>query len=71
MLHFGRTTNWLSRIMMAFGFTVTNILETAAAQDCDLIALSASRHGRLYQMIFQGTTETVVKLANRAVVVVR
>ncbi|MCZ6676928.1 MAG: universal stress protein [Candidatus Poribacteria bacterium] len=60
-----------TEFMMAFGFTVTNILETAAAQDCDLIALSASRHGRLYQMIFQGTTETVVKLANRAVVVVR
>ncbi len=53
------------------GFTVVNILETAEAQDCDLIALSASHHGKLYEMLFQSTTEMVVKLANRAVLVVR
>ena len=53
------------------GFTVTNILETAAEQDCNLIALSASHHGRLYELIFQSTTETVVKLSTRAVMVAR
>lgn len=53
------------------GFTVANVLEVASEQDCDLIALSASHHGRLYEMIFNSTTETVVKLANRAVMVVR
>jgi nucleotide-binding universal stress UspA family protein len=57
--------------MTELGFTVTNILETALAQDCDLIALSASHHGRLYEVIFQDTTETVVKLATRAVMVTR
>lgn len=53
------------------GFTVTNILETAAAQDCNLIALSASHHSRLYKLIFQSTTETVVKLSKRAVMITR
>lgn len=52
------------------GFTVANILETASARDCDLIALGASQHGKLYEMIFQTTTESVVKLADRAVMVV-
>ena len=53
----------------ALGFTVTNILENAEENDCDLIALSASHHGRLYELVFQSTTQTVVKLANRAVLV--
>ncbi len=60
-----------AEFMTMLGFTVANILDTAAANDCDLISLSASHHGRLYEMIFQSTTETVVKLANRAVMVTR
>ena len=60
-------TNFLT----ARGFTVSNILENAEANDCDLIALSASHHGRLYELVFQSTTQTVVKLANRAVLVTK
>ena len=60
-----------TEFMARLGFTVTNILETAAKEDCDLIALSASHHGRLYELLFQDTTETVVKLADRAVLVTR
>lgn len=60
-----------SNFLTALGFTVTNILENAEANDCDLIALSASHHGRLYEMVFQSTTQTVVKLANRAVLVTK
>ena len=60
-------TNFLT----ARGFTVTNILGNAEANDCDLIALSASHHGRLYEFVFQSTTQTVVKLASRAVLVTR
>ncbi len=55
--------------LTARGFTVTNILENAEENDCDLIALSASHHGRLYELVFQSTTQSVVKLANRAVLV--
>ena len=55
--------------LTARGFTVTNILENAEENDCDLIALSASHHGRLYELVFQGTTQSVVKLSNRAVLV--
>lgn len=57
--------------LTARGFTVTNILENAETNDCDLIALSASHHGRLYELVFQSTTQTVVKLANRAVLVTK
>ena len=53
------------------GFTVTNILNKATEEGCDLIALSASHHGRLYEMIFQDTTEMIVKLADRSVLVTR
>ena len=53
------------------GFTVTNILQTGEEEECDLIALSASHHGRLYELLFQDTTEMVVKLADRAVLVTR
>jgi len=53
------------------GFTVVNILETAAAENCDLIALHPSHHGRLYELIFQSTTEAVAKMAERAVLVAR
>ena len=60
-----------NELMTELGFTVVNVLETAAKQNCDLIALSASHHGRLYEMIFQSTTEMVVKLADRAVLVTR
>ncbi|MDE0636968.1 MAG: universal stress protein [Candidatus Poribacteria bacterium] len=60
-----------TEFLTALGFTVTNILENAEANDCDLIALSASHHGRLYEMVFQSTTQTVVKLANRAVLVTK
>ncbi len=57
--------------MTKLGDTVANVLETAEEEDCDLIALGASPHGRFYEMIFQSTTESVVKLANRAVLVCR
>lgn len=57
--------------LTARGFTVTNILENAEANDCDLIALSASHHGKLYELVFQSTTQTVVKLASRAVLVTK
>ena len=60
-----------TEFMAQLGFTVTNILNAATKESCDLIALSASHHGRLYEMIFQGTTEMVVKLADRAVLVTR
>lgn len=60
-----------TEFLTALGFTVTNILENAEKHDCDLIALSASHHGRLYEMVFQSTTQTVVKLANRAVLVTK
>ena len=60
-----------TEFLTALGFTVTNILENAEENDCDLIALSASHHGRLYEMVFQSTTQTVVKLANRAVLVTK
>ena len=60
-----------TEFLTALGFTVTNILENAEANDCDLIALSASHYGRLYEIVFQGTTQTVVKLANRAVLVTK
>ncbi|RKU30239.1 hypothetical protein C6497_04570 [Candidatus Poribacteria bacterium] len=60
-----------TEFLTALGFTVTNILENAEEHDCDLIALSASHHGRLYEMVFQSTTQTVVKLANRAVLVTK
>ena len=60
-----------TEFMAQVGFTVTNILNKATAEECDLIALSASHHGRLYEMIFQDTTEMVVKLADRAVLVTR
>ncbi len=57
--------------LTARGFTGANVLENAEANDCDLIALSASHHGRLYELVFQSTTQTVVKLASRAVLVTR
>ena len=60
-----------SEFLTASGFNVTNILENAEANDCDLIALSASNHGKLYKMVFQSTTQAVVKLANRAVLVTK
>ena len=60
-----------SNFLTARGFTVANILENAEANDCDLIALSASHHGRLYELVFQSTTQTVVKLADRAVLVTK
>lgn len=60
-----------TEFMAQLGFTVNNILNRAAEENCDLIALSASHHGRLYELIFQDTTETVVKLADRAVLVTR
>ncbi len=60
-----------TEINAARGFTVTNILESAEKNDCDLIALSASEHGRLYELVFQSTTQTVVKLASRAVLVTK
>ncbi len=37
-----------TEFLTALGFTVTNVLENAEENDCDLIALSASHHGRLY-----------------------
>ena len=60
-----------TEFMARLGFTVTNILNIATEEDCDLIALSASHHGRLYELIFHDTTEMVVKLADRAVLVTR
>ena len=60
-----------ANFLTARGFTVSNILENAEANDCDLIALSASHHGRLYELVFQSTTQTVVRLADRAVLVTK
>lgn len=51
------------------GFTVANIIDTASEKGCDMIALGASRRGKLYEAIFTSTTDTVAKLANRAVLV--
>jgi len=58
-------------IIVEQGFTVVNVLDIATEKDCDLIALSASSHGKIYEMIFNTVTESVVKLADRAVVVAR
>lgn len=63
--------NVKASFMTILGDTVANVLETAEKEDCDLIALGASPHGRLYEIIFQSTTESVVKLATRAVLVCR
>jgi nucleotide-binding universal stress UspA family protein len=60
-----------TEFLTELGYTVMNVLETAEKNDCDLIAIGASPHGKLYEMIFQTTTESVVKLANRAVLVCR
>ena len=60
-----------TEFMTRLGFTVVNILETAAKESCDLIALSASHHGRLYELIFRSPTNMIVKLADRAVLVTR
>ncbi len=60
-----------TEFMAQLGFTVNNVLNRAAEENCDLIALSASHHGRLYELIFQDTAEMVVKLADRAVLVTR
>lgn len=51
------------------GFTVANIIDTASEKGCDMIALGASRRGKLYEAIFTSTTDTVAKLADRAVLV--
>ena len=53
------------------GVSVAGIIETAPEYDCDLIAIPASKHGRLYEIIFNSITESVVKLAEHAVLVVR
>jgi nucleotide-binding universal stress UspA family protein len=53
------------------GTSVAGIIETAPEYDCDLIAIPASKHGRLYEIIFNSITESVVKLAEHAVLVVR
>lgn len=53
------------------GSSVAGIIETAPEYDCDLIAIPASKHGRLYEIIFNSITESVVKLAQNAVLVVR
>lgn len=58
-------------IIMEQGFSVVNVLDTAQEKDCDLIALSASSHGKVYEIIFNTVTESVVKLADKAVVVSR
>jgi nucleotide-binding universal stress UspA family protein len=71
MREYLRYHNVETEFMARLGFNVTNILETAAKEDCDLIALSASHHGRLYELLFQDTTEMVVKLADRSVLVTR
>ena len=53
------------------GASVAGIIEAAPQYDCDLIAVPASKHGRLYEIIFNSITESVVKLAQHAVLVVR
>ena len=53
------------------GASVAGIIETAPQYGCDLIAIPASRHGKLYEIIFNSITESVVKLAQHAVLVVR
>jgi nucleotide-binding universal stress UspA family protein len=51
------------------GSSVSGIIETAPQYDCDLIAIPASKHGRLYEIVFNSITESVVKLAEQAVLV--
>lgn len=60
-----------TEFMARLGFTVNNVLQTAEKESCDLIALSASHHGRLYELFFQDTAEMVVKIADRSVLVTR
>jgi nucleotide-binding universal stress UspA family protein len=60
-----------TEFLTELGYTVRNVLETAENRDCDLIAIGASPRGRLYERIYQTTTESVVKLSNRAVLVCR
>lgn len=58
-------------VIVEQGFSVANVLDTATEKDCDLIALSASSHGKIYEIIFNTVTESVVKLADRAVAIAR
>jgi len=58
-------------VIIELGFTVANVLETATERNCDLIALSASSHSKIYEIIFNTVTESVVKLADRAVAIAR
>ncbi len=53
------------------GKSVTHILEGAKQAEADLIVLGATKRGRLYEIIFNSITESVVKLANHAVLVCR
>ncbi len=60
-----------TEFQIQIGASVAGILETAPQYNCDLIALGASKRGRLYEIIFNSITETVVKLAEHAVLVYR
>jgi len=53
------------------GASVAGIIETAPKYDCDLIAIKGTKHGKLYEIVFNSITESVVKLANHAVLVCR
>lgn len=53
------------------GKSVTHILEGAEQAKADLIVLGATKRGRIYEIIFNSITESVVKLANHAVLVSR
>ena len=60
-------TEFLTQI----GASVAGIIETAPKYDCDLIAIKGTKHGKLYEIVFNSITESVVKLANHAVLVCR
>ena len=60
-------TGFLTQI----GASVTGIIETAPKYNCDLIAIKGTKWGRLYEIVFNSITESIVKLANHAVLVCR
>lgn len=60
-----------TEFLIQIGASVTGIIETAPKYDCDLIAIKGTKHGRLYEIVFNSITESVVKLANHAVLVCR
>jgi len=60
-----------TEFLLQIGASVAGILETSPKYDCDLIAIRATKRGKLYEIIFNSITESVVKLANHAVLICR